>query len=184
MDAVTCHVGFGLYAPGLRVLRLLPALFLAVLVVPTGASAQDVSCVCGVSDENPYGGWGYVEASESVDPELLMDRAIDPAELDPAGLETPDPHAVRGVTPRGTERPLAILYCTHGADPRCSPLAPEDDPTPRSLPQPVPAIAPGAAPSPSLVLARFELTTTTPALMVQTDPSEVHVARLERPPRG
>lgn len=171
--------------PASRVHRLLPAplLLLAVLVVPTSAAAQEASCVCGVSEENPYGGWGYVEATESVDPELLMDHAVDPA-LDPAELETPDPHAVRGVAPRGNERPLAILYCTHGADPRCSPLAPEDDPTPRSLPQPVPAIAPERTVTPSLALVRFELTTTTPSLTVQTDPSEQHVVRLERPPRG
>ncbi len=134
--------------------------------------------MCGVSDENPYGGWGYVGATESVDPELLMDHAIDPSEL-----ETPDPHAVRGVAPRGAERPLAILYCTHGADPRCSPLAPEDAPTPRSVPRGAPAIATEPTSLPSARLVRFELTTTVPALTVQTDPSDTHVTRLERPPR-
>ncbi|MBN8611081.1 MAG: hypothetical protein J0L92_10880 [Deltaproteobacteria bacterium] len=160
-------------------LRLLPALFLAVLVVPTSASAQEASCVCGVSDENPYGGWGYVEATESLDPELLMDRAIDPSEL-----ETPDPHTVRGIAPRGAERPLAILYCTHGADPRCSPLAPEDRPTPRSLPRPTPVMAHVHSLVSSAVLVAFEQTTVVPALVERTDPSDPHVARLERPPRG
>lgn len=151
---------------------------LAFVLVPPGSVRAAEECVCGVSDANPYAGWGYVEAVESLAPELLMDRALDPSEL-----ETPDPHAVRGMTPRG-ERAPSVLWCTHANDPRCSPLAPDDAPEPRSLPQSAPILGTGA---PRLVGSRFvcfALEVDRPALEAQTDPSDPHVHRLERPPRA
>jgi len=164
-------------------IALVVAALAVALVSPTRAFAAE-ECVCGVSDANPYGGWGYleggdVEAAESVDPELLMDRAIDPSEL-----ETPDPHAVRGVVPSRGDRIPSVLWCTHTNDPRCSPLTPEDEPTPRSLPQAAPILAPEAPRLPGARLVSFTSEIAIPALVAQTDPSDPHVRQPERPPRG
>jgi hypothetical protein len=158
----------------------LASMAVAALAVALPARALAAGeCVCGVSDANPYGGWGYLEAVESVDPELLMDRAIDPSEL-----ETPDPHAVRGVVPSRGDRIPSVLWCTHTNDPRCSPLTPEDEPTPRSLPQAAPMLAPEAPRLPGVRLTSFTSEIAIPAVVAQTDPSDPHVRQPERPPRA
>lgn len=169
-----------------RMLLPLAALTVA-LVLPTRALAAE-ECVCGVAEANPYSTWGIEVATdvaesdetvESVDPALLMDHALDPADL-----ETPDPHAVRAVAPSpGRRRAPVVMWCVHSNDPRCSPLAPEDDPTPRSLPEVAPMIAPSTARMRGPRLVRFELTTSTPAPVEDRDTSDPHVSRLERPPR-
>lgn len=163
---------------------LLPAaVALALLTLaPSRAFAEELgaSCVCGVSETNPYGGWGYVEAVESLDPGMTLEVALDPSEL-----ETPDPHAVRGIAParQAGERAPAVLWCRHANDPRCSPLAPDDRPTQHSLPQPAPMLPTDGVEAPGAVLRRYELVSRTSLPVIERDPGQAHVQRLERPPR-
>lgn len=159
-----------------RMLALASVLTVALLL-PGRALASD-DCVCGApSAASPFGGWEAL--LESTDPQLLMDRMIDPAEL-----ETSDPYAVRGVAPSTDERIPQVLWCAHADDPRCSPLHPEDDPRPHlSAGGPsfvLPAHARVARPDVGLVRGDEG----EPLARTSRDTGELRQSRLDRPPRG
>lgn len=157
----------------------LATLLAATLLLPGRAAAEE-ECVCGVGQslfggESPFGGWEAL--LESTDPRLLMDRLVDPSEL-----ETPDPHAVRGVVP--TEGAPQVLWCSHADDPRCSPLQPTDEPNPRALGSAPSVLPPPGSPS-LLTERRWAVREITPVLASQEcDTGRDHVSQPERPPRG
>lgn len=157
-----------------RMLALASVLTVALLL-PGRALASD-DCVCGAPSASPFGGWEAL--LESTDPQLLMDRMIDPAEL-----ETSDPYAVRGVAPSTDERIPQVLWCAHADDPRCSPLHPDDAPRPHLAgggPSFVLPVSPGVS-RPDVRLFRGDAAE--PLARSSRDTGELHESRLDRPPR-
>jgi hypothetical protein len=161
----------------MRRMLVLASVLTVALLLPGRVLASD-DCVCGVpSAASPFGGWEAL--LESTDPQLLMDRMVDPGEL-----ETSDPYAVRGVAPSSDDRVPQVLWCAHADDPRCSPLHPEDDPRPRlsaggpSFLVPCPAAADRASETTPILDADEPLARTS------RDTGELHASRLDRPPRA
>lgn len=146
------------------------------LLLPGRALASD-DCVCGALTASPFGGWEAL--LESTDPQLLVDRMVDPATL-----ETSDPYAVHGVAPSSEERAPQVLWCVHADDPRCSPLQHDEDPRPR-----LGASASTFLPPRSLASVRRHAVgevagSCTHLARTARNTGEHHGDRLERPPRA
>lgn len=157
---------------------LLPMVVLAAaLVVPTRAAAAE-DCVCGSPTViAPFGGWEAL--LESTDPRLLMDRVVDPAEL-----ETPDPHAVRGVAPSRDERAPQVLWCANGSDPRCAPLVPDEAPRRHAVPSAAPILPPQTLEMSVPTWGRFASPRLSERPSGTRDSGTQLTTRLERPPRA
>jgi len=85
-----------------------------------------------------------------------------------AGARDPPPQALRG---------------TRADDPRCSPLAPDDAPQPRTVPSAAPAL-PSTLTMSAPVRWRSTTRTPLPRPSGTRDTGASHTSRLERPPRG
>ena len=136
--------------------------FALILPLAAPAAAQDCACAAGgfLYDGGPL--------FDSIDP---------PETVDPT-IESADPHV--GPIAEAPAPRAQVLWCSSPNDPRCSPLTPNDLPTPRSL-----AGGPSGAVTDALRLAdRRAVTETSMTPRVGLVPAPGVTSTIDRPPRG